>query len=460
VIDDDPIGGRLLRAILAPEGLDVIVAGDGAVGLELVASEAPDVLILDLRLPGADGLEVLARLRATHPSLPVIMLTAYGEVRTAVRATQLGAFDYLTKPVEHEQLLFSVKRALETHVLRVEVEELRRSAGLGASLAISMGPSAAVEAIAAQVRTVAATSFSVLILGETGTGKELVAQAIHRQSERRNHPFVAIDCGAIPEALVESELFGHERGAFTGAAERKQGQFGVAEGGTVFLDEIGNLPLKLQAKLLRVLESREVKAIGSTKSSPLDVRFLAATNHDLHALARSGRFRQDLYFRLAQYSILLPALRERPSDIPYLARHCMEEVSVELRRPMLSIAQEAQAVLQAYPWPGNVRELRNVVRQGVLESNGLTLRKEALVRLLRVTAKPAAVAGGDDAPLPSLRRAAQDAARDAERSLIGEALARTQGNKSQAARLLQTDYKTLLLKIKSLGLPGGRPDPR
>lgn len=456
-IEDDPASGRLLRAILAPEGLEVTVAADGNAGLSLVESLLPDVVILDVRLPGLDGLQVLERLRTSHPSLPVIMLTAFGEVQAAVRATKLGAFDYLTKPVDHEQLVFSVKRALETHVLRVEVEDLRRRAGLAGGLGVAMGPSAAVERVAAQVRTVAATSFSVLILGETGTGKELVAQAVHRQSDRRDKPFVAIDCGAIPEALVESELFGHERGAFTGAARRKQGQFGVAEGGTVLLDEVGNMPLKLQAKLLRVLESRQVQAIGSTRSAPLNVRFLAATNHDLQALANSGRFRPDLYFRLAQYSISLPALRERRADIAYLAQHCLEEVSIELRRPMLNIARDALSLLQRYSWPGNVRELRNAVRQAVLDSNGLTLRAETLAPLLRGSELPRARTVTAHGELPRLRDAAQNAARDAERKLIEEALARTQGNKSQAARLLQTDYKTLYLKMKALGFRSPEP---
>lgn len=454
VIDDDAIGGRLLRAILGPEGLEVIIAADGPLGLSLVATARPDVVILDLRLPGIGGLDVLELLRVAHPSLPVIMLTAFGEVETAVKATKLGAFDYLTKPVEHEQLVFSVKRALETHVLRVEVEELRRNAGSAPGLGLSMGPSAMVEQVAERVRTVAATSFSVLILGETGTGKELVAQAIHRQSERRDKPFVAIDCGAIPEALVESELFGHERGAFTGARQRKQGQFGVAEGGTVFLDEIGNLPLKLQAKLLRVLESKQLQAIGSTKSSPLDVRFLAATNHHLQDSASSGRFRADLYFRLAQYSISLPALRERPSDVPYLAQRFLQEASIELRRPMLSIERDALALLESYMWPGNVRELRNVVRQAVLESSGLTLRRETLASLLRIADNTAVSSGLNAGPLPSLRQAARAAAKDAERQLIEEALRRTLGNKSQAARLLSTDYKTLYLKMKALGVTG------
>ncbi|HWA72908.1 MAG TPA: sigma-54 dependent transcriptional regulator [Polyangiaceae bacterium] len=458
VIDDDPVGGRLLRAILTSEGIEVTVALEGSAGLALVDSWAPDIVILDIRLPGLDGLEVLERARALHPNLPVLMLTAFGDVKTAVKATKLGAFDYLTKPVEPEQLVFSVKRALETHVLRVEVEELRKKARESPSLTVSMGPSAIVKRIDEQVRTVSTTGFSVLIVGETGTGKELVAQAIHSESERRDKPFVAIDCGAIPDALVESELFGHERGAFTGADTRKEGRFRLAQGGTLFLDEIGNLPIKLQAKLLRVLESRQLHAVGSARSSPLDVRFVAATNHDLQSSSTTGRFRSDLYFRLAQYSIKVPALRERSEDIAYLARRCLAEMSVELRRPMLSIDRDALTLLERHDWPGNVRELRNVVRQAVLESTGLTLRRQTLAGLLSREGEGANNLAAEEGSLPSLREAARRAAHEAEGQVIRAALERTRGNKSQAARLLQTDYKTLYLKMKALGLQRSAPD--
>ncbi|HXK17963.1 MAG TPA: sigma-54 dependent transcriptional regulator, partial [Polyangiaceae bacterium] len=421
-------------------------------GLELAAASEPDVVLLDLRLPLMDGLQVLQRLRASHRNLPVIIVTAVGELKTAVEATKLGAFDYLSKPLEHEQLTFAVKRALETRELRVEVEKLRESGAAGPSLTQQMGRSAAVAQIVEQVRTVAETNFSVLILGDTGTGKELVAQSIHRSSERRNRPFVAIDCGAIPENLVESELFGHEKGAFTGAEQRRQGQFRLADGGTLFLDEIGNLPLGLQSKLLRVLESRQLHALGSSRAAPLDVRVLAATNHDLEKLAAAGRFRSDLYFRLAQYTIRLPALRERRADIPYLAQRCLEEASVELRRPTLSIAKDAMTTLQRHDWPGNVRELRNVLRQAVLESSDVTLRAATLVRLLKLGER--APVEAEQGPVVSLRDAARSAARDAERRVIGQALRQAHGNKSQAARLLQTDYKTLYLKMKSLGIRG------
>jgi DNA-binding NtrC family response regulator len=452
LIEDDAPSRRLVQAILKPEGVDVAMAQDGQQGLELADANEPDVVILDLRLPGMDGLEVLQRLRAAHRNLPVIIVTAFGELKTAVEATKLGAFDYLTKPIEHEQLTFAVRRALETRELRLEVEQLRESGGGSPSLMQQMGRSAAVARVVEQVRTVAETNFSVLILGDTGTGKELVAQAIHRMSQRKSRPFVAIDCGAIPENLVESELFGHEKGAFTGAEQRKQGQFRLAEGGTLFLDEIGNLPLGLQAKLLRVLESRQLQALGSSKSAPLDVRVLVATNRDLEKLAASGRFRTDLYFRLAQYTIHLPSLRERRADIPYLAQRCLEEASIELRRPTLNIARDALAALQRYDWPGNVRELRNVLRQAVLESSDLTLRAATVARLLKLGDRTPPEA--EETTLLSLREAAQTAARDAERRVINQALRQAHGNKSQAARLLQTDYKTLYLKMKSLGIRG------
>jgi two-component system nitrogen regulation response regulator GlnG len=314
-----------------------------------------------------------------------------------------------------------------------------------------MGPSPHVARIVEQVRTVAASGFSVLVLGETGTGKELVARAVHRQSSRRGQPFIALDCGAIPETLIESELFGHERGAFTGAEKRREGRFHLAEGGTLFLDEVGNLPLHLQSKLLRVLESRELQAVGATSSTPMDVRFVAATNDDLRARASEGRFRADLYFRLAQYTISLPPLRERPSDIAHLAHRFMEEASVELRRPVHRIAPDALAALERFSWPGNVRELRNVVRQSVLVSDDQVLLGTVVQQFLGKPAAPNAQVGRSTTG-KSLKEAAEEAAREAERQVICETLRETRGNKSRAARMLRTDYKTLHVKMKSLGI--------
>jgi len=327
------------------------------------------VALVDLRMPGISGFEVLERLRTAAPSMPAIMLTGSGDVKNAVRAMQLGAFDYLTKPMNHEEVVLIVRRALESRALHEEVQQLRRHAGGNADdLAVQMGSSDQIKQVIEQVRTVAVSNFTVLLLGETGTGKEIVSQAIHQLSARRRKPFVALDCGAIPDALLESELFGHEKGAFTGADRSQTGRFRLAEGGTCFLDEMGNLPLNLQAKLLRVLESGEVQPIGAAQTTPMDVRFIAATNHDLDERVRLGAFRADLYFRLAQYAIRLPALRERPDDIEYLARRFMMEASIELRRPMQTIVPAALDLLRRHTWPGNVRELRNVVRQAVLQT--------------------------------------------------------------------------------------------
>jgi two-component system nitrogen regulation response regulator GlnG len=450
VIDDDPASCRLLAAIFEAQAVRVIAAHDAKAGLVRAEKDAPDVIVLDVHLPDRNGVELLDPLRSAHPDVPVIMLTAHGELRSAVRATKLGAFDYLSKPVEPEDITRVVLRALETRALKSEVEDLRRQLGQSGGLASSMGPSRQVETISEQVRVVAATDFSVLIVGETGTGKELVAQAIHRQSARRGSAFVAIDCGAIPETLLESELFGHEKGAFTGADRRKEGRFSVAQGGTVFLDEVGNLPQSLQAKLLRVLESRQLQAVGRKHATSLDVRFLAATNDDLQQRITQGRFRADLYFRLAQYTIALPPLRARVADIAHLSRRFLEEVSVELRRPVHTIAPEAIAALEKHAWPGNVRELRNLVRKAVLEAKELVLRKADFQASLRASKEQppalAALAGA------SLKEIAASAAREAERQAIAEALRLTRGNKAQAARALKTDYKTLHLKLKALGI--------
>ncbi len=451
-VDDDEVSCRLIRATFAAEGFEVIVAHDGVEGLARATADHPDVVLLDVNLPKLNGLEVLETLKATHPSLPVVMLTASREVKTAVRATQLGAFDYLTKPIDHDEITLVVGRALETHALRREVEVLRRRVDNddANSLAAQMGTSAQVAQVVDQVGVVAASNFTVLILGETGTGKELVARAIHVQSVRRRKPFVALDCGAIPEALLESELFGHERGAFTGADRPKVGSFQLAEGGTCFLDEIGNLSVSLQAKLLRVLESKQVQPVGANRPSAMDVRFVAATNHDLQERVAQGPFRADLYFRLAQYTISLPPLRERSEDIAYLTHRFLREASIELRRPVQDVVPAALELLKRYRWPGNVRQLRNVIRQAVLQTKELVIRP-ATVRGLLGTSK-AAPAVRDNANTLSLKETANEAVRTVERQAIADALRTSSGNKSQAAKLLRTDYKTLHVKMNRLGI--------
>jgi DNA-binding NtrC family response regulator len=453
VIDDDQASCRLVQATFGAEGFDVRAAHDAASGLERAAADRPALVLLDLRLPDFDGLHVLEQLKSRTPNLPVVMLTASRDVKTAVRATQLGAFDYLTKPIDTEEVVVVVRRALETSALQVEVAALRRQVGKEGinQLASQMGTSPHVTAIIEQVGVVAASNFTVLIVGETGTGKELVAQAIHAASDRRHKPFVALDCGAIPEALLESELFGHERGAFTGADRRKPGHFQLAESGTCFLDEVGNLPITLQVKLLRVLESRQVQPLGADRATPMDVRFVAATNHDLQARVAQGMFRGDLYFRVAEYTIVLPPLRDRVEDIEYLTQRFMQGASVDLRRPIQQIAPAAVDVLMRHRWPGNVRELRNVVRQAVLQTKEFMISRatvqSALANLTAGT--PLSVTPSNDR---SLKEIVGDASRTVERQAICEALRATGGNQAQAARALRTDYKTLYLKIRRYGI--------
>jgi DNA-binding NtrC family response regulator len=452
VVDDDEASCRLIGAIFKADGFEVIAAHDGPSGLLKAATELPDVVLLDLHLPGLDGLKVLEKFMASTPSVPVVMFTGSRDVKTAVRATQLGAFDYLTKPVNHAEVKVVVRRALETRTLRLEVQELRRDVEKRAaeSLTLQMGPSTRVTQVVEQVGIVAASNFTVLLLGETGTGKEIVAQAIHQLSDRRRRPFVALDCGAIPDSLLETELFGHEKGAFTGAERRKEGRFRLAEGGTCFLDEVGNLPIQLQAKLLRVLESGQVQPVGAERASSMDVRFVAATNDDLPARASRGLFRADLYFRLAQYAIRLPPLRERADDIAYLTQRFMEEASIELRRPIQAITPDALELLRRHQWPGNVRELRNVVRQAVLQTKGLVIRSDA-VQVVLGEASAGATAAAPRAG-QSLREIAAHAAAAAERHAICDTLQATAGNKSRAAKALNTDYKTLHLKMKHLSI--------
>ena len=454
VIDDDEAICRLVKVIFDAEGLTVVAAHDGESGLEIAATLHPDVALVDLGMPGISGLDVLERLKAAMPAMPAIMLTGSSDVKTAVRAMRLGAFDYLTKPMDREEVVLIVRRALETRALREEVQDLRRHVGrnAGDDLAARMGSSDQIRRVIEEVEMVAVSNFTVLVLGETGTGKEIVSQAIHQLSERRRRPFVALDCGAIPDTLLESELFGHEKGAFTGADRRKEGRFRLAEGGTCLLDEMGNLPLPLQAKLLRVLESGKVQEVNAQRTTSMDVRFIAATNMDLEQRVSQGSFRADLYFRLAQYAIRLPPLRERPEDIEYLARRFMDEASIELRRPMQTIVPAALDLLRRHTWPGNVRELRNVVRQAVLQTRGLAVPAAAVQAALGDRDQAARPQTGVAMTRQSLREIAAQATLTAERHAILEALRASAGNKSQAARALKTDYKTLHLKMKHMGI--------
>lgn len=458
VVDDDSLSCQLVRDLFASEGYVVTAVGSGEAALDTIATALPDVVILDVHLPGLGGVEVLERLRVLDPRLPVIILTGSGDIPSAVKATKLGAFAYLTKGLNLDEIVIVAKRAIEQRALLAEVEELKSRLAEDASLARSMGPSREVRRVIEHVAQVAPSDFTVLLQGETGTGKELVARTIHRESPRRGGPFVAIDCGAIPETLSESELFGHEKGAFTGADKPRPGHFQLAAGGTLFLDEVGNLSMALQAKLLRVLQQKEALPLGGRAPVALDVRIVAASNAELAAQAAEWRFRQDLYFRLAEFTITLPPLRTRLDDVPHFAWRFAQEVSIELRRPVREIDAEALDVLRAHPWPGNVRELRNVIRLAVLQCTDLVIGA-GQVRAILERGSPAVVErpalASVPAPLPagrSLKAVAVQAVEDAERSAIQDALVAAHGNKSQAARALQTDYKTLHVKIKQYGL--------
>ena len=445
VVDDEAEIRSLLGAVLQSNGFEVVTAEDGAAALQQVQREHPAVILMDLSMPRMGGMDALPEIKRLDPEVPVIICTAHSDLATAVRAMKLGAYDYLTKPFDLELLALTLGRAVERNQLRSRIDDLKRQ-GQG-SLAAGMGGSPAIAQVIQQVGQVAESNFTVLVQGETGTGKELVARAIHQQSPRRQAPFVAVDCGAIPETLVESELFGHERGAFTGAQTKREGHFQLAKGGTLFLDEIGNIPVATQAKLLRALEQREVQPLGSARAVAVDVRIIAATNSELQEGVKAGRFRADLYYRLGEFTITLPPLRSRREDIAHLAQRFLDEVSMELRRPVRRIAEEAMQALLRHDWPGNVRELKNVIRKAALVATD----EVTVEHLPPLTA--GAPAGAPSVPEHavgdlSLREVAELAAVQAERELIRHALQATKGNKSQAARLLRTDYTTLHAKMK------------
>ena len=459
VADDDPLNRRVVEATFRAEGFRVDSAEDGEVALARVAAEPPEVILLDMRMPGLSGLETLGRLRRLAPDIPVIMLTSHGDIETAVEATKLGAYDFLTRPINDEELVLRVRHALEHRRLKDEIRNLRDRVDGSGPLGRLIGASAGMRALVQQIRKVASSGMTALILGETGTGKELVSRAIHHESGRGDQPFVAIDCGAIPDALVESELFGYEKGAFSGAERRREGRFLLAQGGSIFLDEIGNLPLPLQAKLLRVLQEREIHPLGAARPLPLDVRFIVATNESLEARVARGAFRQDLYYRLAEMTIRVQPLRERADDVALLARHFLEEANVEHKRSVVAFSDEAVALLCAHRWPGNVRELRNLVRRVVMEAQAPIVSAAEIASLLGAGGPAAAEPSAPPPTSGSLKEIAEAAAAAAERRAILDALRATGGNKSKAARLLQVDFKTLHVKMRKLGIDSQESPP-
>ena len=454
LIADDDAEVRLTAAeVLTQQGFDVIGAASGDEALEAFATSAPEVVIVDLKMPGCGGLEVLRRIKAKAPEVPVIMITGFGEVKTAVEAMRLGAYDFLAKPYLLEDFVATVLRALERAELLGELESLRRRVTAGTALTDLMGRSVTIAAVVEHAQQAARANVTVLLTGETGTGKELLARAIHQGSARALQPLIAVDCGAMPDTLIESELFGYEKGAFTGADRHKEGYFAQADGGTLFLDEIGNIPLTTQAKLLRALQERAIQPLGASRPQPVDVRVLAATNASLEREVQAGRFRQDLYYRLNEFPIAVPALRERRGDIEDLARRFLDEAALEFGTAPCAFAPEALNALIAHDWPGNVRQLRNVVRRAALLAPGL------------VAPEHFSFHDGDDAGTDTassvttgeettLRTVVVRAIVAAERQALTQALTAARGNQTIAARALRIDYKTLYRKMKQYGMSG------
>jgi DNA-binding NtrC family response regulator len=438
---------HVLAETLETEGYAVAEAGDGEEAIQKISKERFDLVLTDLKLPKKDGMEVLRAAKENSPSAAVVVMTAYGTIDLAVQAMKEGAYDFLSKPVDTNYLLMLIERAMERQRLWKENILFRSQLAERLSCPEIVGKSPKIREAFLLLEKVAPTPATVFLSGESGTGKEIFARALHFLSPRRGSPFVAINCAAIPESLQESELFGHEKGAFTGAELSKPGRFELADKGTLFLDEVGDLSLPTQAKLLRVLQEGSLERVGGTKSIHVDVRFVAATNQDLLKATEEKRFREDLYFRLHVFPIPLAPLRERREDIPLLAERFVNRYAMEMKKAIRGIAEEALSLLQGYSWPGNVRELQNCMERAVIlcpageiQREHIQLGPERKEDLLDLKA----------GHFSSLHEASSRAARMVERQLIQEALRASKGNKWQAAKQLRVSYKTLLFKVKDL----------
>lgn len=443
VAEDEAQARESLRALLEDEGYDVLTAADGEQTLRLLAERTPDAVLLDIRLPGKDGLAVLRELRA-QPSPPaVLVMTAYGSSAVAIEAMALGAFDYLVKPVHFDELRIQLARAIENRRRMEELEAYRLEAA--SHPAEMVGRSPAMQRLYKLIGQVAPAESTVLILGESGTGKELVAEAIHAHSRRAGRRLVKVNCAGIPETLLEAELFGYERGAFTGALQRRTGKFEFADGGTIFLDEIGELSPATQAKLLRVLQDHTIERLGSNNPIPLDVRVLAATNQDLERAVKEGRFREDLYYRLKVVILRVPPLRERMEDLPELAEFLLRRCAARLKLPPPALAPEALTALRARSWPGNVRELEHCLERALVLSRGGLILPEHVE-------EGAGLRPADPFSAIPLEEGMHEAVRKLERSMIVRALQASGGNRTRAAELLKINRRLLYDKLREFGL--------
>jgi two-component system, NtrC family, response regulator AtoC len=451
VVDDEPNVGMIFHRILEQDGYEVVSASNGEECLRALKNINPRLVFLDLRMPGMDGLETLRRIRETHPSLPVVVMTAYKTITSAIESMKLGAFDYLVKPLDVEKLKVFVKQAFELSDMVSNSPALQKTpeaASLSADGVVAAGPE--MTRVLDLIRRVAPTDVAVLILGESGTGKEVTARAIHNAGPRKAKPFVVVDCAALPESLIESELFGHEKGAFTGADASRAGKFESAGGGTLFLDEIGNLPLGVQAKLLRFLQEPVIERLGGRKGpTKLDVRILAATNADLEKSVRDGIFREDLYHRLKGFVIHLPPLRARGGkDLELLVDHILHEFMNKLGKKGLRVATETMEILKAYLWPGNIRELQNALRSAALLSDGM----------IRPAHLPMSIQTSQDRDAPknteALTSALAEVVRRVEKDRMADAIKACGGDHQRAAGSLGMETAIFMEKIKEYGLDG------
>ena len=472
IIDDEiDLCQSLSELLEGEEGYKVSIANSGEEGLAKITEEIPDLVLLDIKMLGINGVETLEKIKAIDKDTLVIMLTAYQTVDSAIKSMKLGAYDYISKPFNYEELKIIIKRALQTRDLSREVISLRHQLRDKFSFKNIIGRSDKMKEVLYKIEKVAPTNTTVLIRGESGTGKELVAKTIHQYSPRKDKPFIAVDCAGLPESLIESELFGHTKGAFTGAIAKKIGKFELAQSGTLFIDEIGNLPVNIQVKLLRVLQEREINRIGEKYPIKIDTRLIIATNTDLEKAIKRGAFREDLYYRINVFSIILPSLRECKKDIPLLALYFLNQFNPMLGKKVKDISERSMQLLLDYLWPGNVRELQNVIQQAIIMAEDIILPehlpfyiKENKVGadLVSVQAKANKNLVGADFTSArieeeksmdlteglSLKKIISRLSKDTERGIILEVLKRTKGNKAETARLLKINYKTLYNKIK------------
>ena len=457
VVDDEQDIRSLLQIILEASGFEVLTASSGRQALDCIAQNPPQLMLLDLKMPKMDGMQTLRELKKLVPNFPVIIITAYGDVRSAVECMRLGAYDYITKPFDNAEIILTINKALELQRLKNEVRRGSDLSSPGKDLIFKlMGNNDQIKRLAEDIQRVAPTDYTIIIQGETGTGKELVARSIHCLSQRTQKPFVPVDCSAVPETLIESELFGYQKGAFTGANRDREGYFQLAQGGTFFLDEISNLSDAVQAKLLRTLQEREITPLGKKQPIKLDMRIIAASNTILEEEVRKGRFRPDLFHRLNEFTLNVPPLRERKGDLLFLAHRFLDEAKEELQKGLHGFSQEAIARLYQYDYPGNVRELRNMVRRAALLAEDIIGPQDLDLSINYSEDERYMLYPVEEDPFSpqdySLKEAVRKTAQEVEIKLIREVLSSTKGNASKAAKILKIDYKTLHNKIRSYGI--------